>query len=58
MIKALTKAQLRGKPLERECYRARTTTERIDKKTIGTYCFGLFKEFADGIEIDDICEKC
>lgn len=55
MIKALTKAQLRGKPLERECYRARTTTERIDKKTIGTYCFGLFKEFADGIEIDDIC---
>lgn len=45
----ITRANLRGKPLERECYRANTYTQNGV-----TMCFGLYSEFSD----DDISHKC
>ncbi len=57
-LKHINRDKLRGKPLEKECYRANTINEIIDDNSYGTYCYGLLKEFADGIEIDDVREEC
>ena len=45
----ITRANLRGKPLERECYKANTYTQNGV-----TMCFGLYSEFSD----EDISHKC
>ena len=45
----ITRANLRRKPLNRECYRANTYTQNDV-----TMCFGLYSEFSD----DDISHKC
>lgn len=52
MINKLTRANLRGKPLERECYKANTYTQNGV-----TMCLGLNAAFSDE-EIGDISEKC
>lgn len=51
-MKKITRAKLRGKPLEKECYRA--NTEVFENKV---YCLGLSANFAD-TEIGDIDPKC
>lgn len=51
-MKKVTRANLRGQPLERECYKANTYTQNGV-----TMCLGLNAEFSDE-EIGDISEKC
>lgn len=53
-MKKITRAELRGKPLDKECYRANRTTNECGKKDNRVFCFGLYAEFSDC----DICEKC
>ena len=48
-MKKVTRANLRGKPLDKECYRANTYTQNGV-----TMCLGLYSEFSD----DDISHKC
>ena len=51
-MKPINRAKLRGKPLERECYRANTCVEDNEVR-----CWGLYAEFSDD-EIGDVAEKC
>lgn len=48
----MDRAKLRGKRLDRECYRANTENYKGN-----TYCLGLYAKFSDS-EIGDIDEKC
>lgn len=58
VITHINRAKLRGEPLEKDCYRANTIDEMINDNSYGTFCLGLYKEFADGIEIDDVRKEC
>lgn len=48
----MDRAQLRGKRLDRNCYKAKTENYKGN-----TYCLGLYAEFSDS-EIGDIDKKC
>lgn len=56
-MKKITRANLRGKPLDRECYRANRTTNEYGKDDNRVFCFGLYSEFSD-TDIDEKCLKC
>lgn len=53
----ITRAQLRGKPLDKECYRANRTTNEYGKDDNRVFCYGLYTEFSDS-DINPECLKC
>lgn len=59
-MKQLTRSQLRGEPLEEECYKAKTINELVtqNENICAVCCLGLYGEFSDGIEVDDIQPEC
>lgn len=56
-MKKITRANLRGKPLDKECYRANRTTNEYGKDDNRVFCYGLYAEFSDDV-IDEKCLKC
>lgn len=56
-MRRMTRATLRGKPLDNDCKRANRTTHEFGMKDNRVFCFGLFKELSN-YEIADKCIKC
>ena len=56
-MKRVTRAKLRGKPLEPYCKRANTTTGEFGKEDNRVYCYGLYQCNISGTS-DDIAECC
>ena len=52
-MKKVTRADLRGKPLNRDCYRANTTTNEYGKEDNRVFCYGLYKD-----KMEEIREEC
>ena len=50
----INRAQLRGKPLDKDCYRARRTTNEYGPEDDRVYCFGLYGYYGE----DDLLDKC
>lgn len=42
-----TRADLRGKPLDKECYRAYTTTQEYGPDDDRTLCYGMMDDMTD-----------
>ncbi len=55
-MKKVTRAELRGKPLNRDCYKANTTTNEYGKDDNRVFCFGLYADKTE--EIRDECMNC
>ena len=55
-MKKVTRAELRGKPLNRDCYKANTTTNECGIDDNRVFCFGLYKDKMD--ELRDECLNC
>ena len=51
-----SRAQLRGKPLNKDCYRANTTTNEFGVGDNRVFCFGLCEAKTD--ELRDECLNC
>ena len=56
-MKKITRDELRGKPLDKECYRANRTTNEYGKDDNRVFCFGLYRDFSD-CDIDEKCLNC
>ena len=56
----ISRAELRGKPLEPECKKANTTTNEYGKDDNRVYCYGLFQNNIHGFGswIADCCRNC
>lgn len=56
----LTRAKLRGKPLEPYCKSANTTSHECGKEDNRVYCYGLYQNNISGTseEIAECCRKC
>lgn len=56
----VTRAKLRGKPLEPYCKMANTTTGEFGKEDNRVYCYGLYQNNISGLGdwIADCCRKC
>lgn len=56
----VTRADLRGKPLEPYCKKANTTTGEYGKEDNRVYCYGLYQNNISGLGdwIADCCRKC
>lgn len=54
MMKRISRATLRGKPLNEDCKRANRATHEYGKEDNRVYCYGLYTEFSDC----DIREEC
>lgn len=52
-MKKISRAILRGKPLNRDCYTANTTTNECGKDDNRVFCFGLYKD-----KMDELREEC
>jgi hypothetical protein len=52
-MKKVTRADLRGKPLDRDCYDAHTTTNEYGKEDNRVYCLGLGDK-----QTDELLKKC
>ena len=55
-MKKITRAELRGKPLNKDCYKANTTTNECGENDNRVFCFGLYKDKME--EIRDECMRC
>lgn len=55
-MKKVTRADLRGKPLNRDCYMANTTKNEFGKNDNRVFCFGLYEVKTE--EIRDECMNC
>lgn len=53
-MKRIDRATLRGKPLDEDCKRAKTTTGEYGKEDKRVYCYGLYRECS----CCDIREEC
>lgn len=53
----VTRAELRGEPLDPECYRANRTTHEDGVEDNRIFCYGLFREQSES-EVCDKCLKC
>lgn len=53
----ISRAMLRGKPLDDDCRRANHTTHEYGIKDDRVFCYGLYKEQSE-TEICDECLKC
>lgn len=56
-MKRVSRAKLRGKPLEPYCKRANTTTNEYGIEDNRVYCYGLYQCNISGTS-DDIAECC
>lgn len=56
----ISRAKLRGEPLEPYCKRANTTTNEFGKEDNRVYCYGLYQNNISGTseEIAECCRKC
>lgn len=56
----VTRAKLRGEPLEPYCKIAHTTTHEFGKEDNRVYCYGLYQNNINGLGdwIADCCRKC
>lgn len=52
-MKKVTRAELRGKPLNRDCYKANTTTGEYGKEDNRVFCYGLYKD-----KMEELREEC
>ena len=52
----ITRAELRGKPLDSDCYRANKSLHESGFNDDRVFCYGLYKDMAD--EIKDKCKEC
>lgn len=57
---SVSRAELRGKPLEPYCEKANTTTGEYGKEDKRVYCYGLCQNNISGTseEIAQGCKKC
>lgn len=55
-MKKVTRAELRGKPLNRDCYKANTTTGEYGKEDNRVFCYGLYQDRME--EIREECLNC
>lgn len=55
-MKRVNRSQLRGKPLDDDCKKARTTTNEYGENDNRVFCYGLFDCMY--IDIADKCIKC
>ncbi len=60
MMKKISRAKLRGKPLEPYCKKARTTTHEYGLEDNRVYCYGLYQNQINGTYdgIAECCRKC
>lgn len=56
-MKRVSRAKLRGKPLDPYCKIANTTTNEYGKEDKRVYCYGLYQNNISGTS-DDIAECC
>ena len=56
----VSRAKLRGTPLEPYCKKANTTTHEFGKEDNRVYCYGLYQNNISGTseEIAECCRKC
>lgn len=56
----ISRAKLRGKPLEPYCKKANTTTHEYGLKDNRVYCYGLYQNNISGTinDIAECCRKC
>ena len=50
----ISRAELRGNPLDKECYTANITSHEYGIDDDRVFCYGLFKEQS----VTEICNKC
>ena len=55
-MKKISRAKLRGKPLNFDCRRARTTQCEYGKKDYRVFCYGLYQDRME--EIREECLNC
>lgn len=46
-MKRVSRAQLRGAPLEKDCHMAYTTTNEFGSDDNRVFCYGLYEDMAD-----------
>lgn len=56
--KRLTRAQLRGERLEKDCYRAKTTTHEYGVNDNRVFCYGLVDLEFESLPHIPMCENC
>jgi len=56
-MKRISRAKLRGKPLDPYCKKAHTTTHEFGFEDNRVYCYGLYQNNISGTS-DDIAECC
>ncbi len=55
-MKRITRAQLRGQPLDPLCRKAHTTTNEYGPDDKRVFCYGIYDCMTD--EPEELCEKC
>lgn len=55
-MRKVSRAKLRGKPLNPDCYMANTTTNEFGKSDYRVFCFGLYQDKTD--DLRDECMNC
>ena len=50
----ISRAELRGKPLDEDCKTAHLTTSEFGEDDYRVFCYGLYKEQS----VTEICDKC
>lgn len=48
-----SRAQLRGKPLDKDCYKARVSTHEYGANDNRKFCYGLID-----LRTDELCKEC
>ena len=57
MMKRISRATLRGKPLNEDCKIVNRATHEYGKEDNRVYCYGLYTEFSD-CDIREECLNC
>lgn len=55
-MKTIRRNKMRGKPLDRDCYKAYTTTNEFGPEDHRIYCYGLYDPMND--EPIEKCRQC
>ena len=55
-MKVINRAELRGKPLERNCYGVHTTKHEFGKNDNRIFCYGIVDSMTD--ELLPQCKEC
>lgn len=57
-MKTVTRAQLRGKPLERICYSAHTTRHEFGPQDNRVFCYGVYVLGPEDGQLHGNCYNC